>query len=212
MDINKNTLPELTILIIMTLLCCGCPKPCPMGTDYDFQAYMTISPGKGSFEVGDTIFFNSIVSSKMNDLHSDRLIPFDGALNFGTTLRIGRLKYTSDTIIDAVQSFEYYPILGKLYTNSKLAPNRVKQLLYIEQNDNYILEFGLITKDTGVYVVSIGNAINVTLKKKNDCERANIEITFGNEDKHLNYLQALYYKDQPITEADKTHVYCFVVK
>lgn len=212
MDIKKNKAHKFVFLIAITLLCYGCPSPCPMTANYNFHASMSVFPGRDSLEQGDTIFFKSLVSAKMHNLLNDSLIRFDGALNFGATLRIGRLKYTSDTIIDAVNSFLYQPIVGRIYTVSKLAPNRVKQLLYEEQNNYYVLRFGLITKDTGTYVVSISDAINVTRNKKNNCERANIKITIQNEDKHLNYLRDLYYKGQPIAEVDKTHSYCFVVK
>lgn len=211
MDTKKKIIYYAVLLIGITIMCNRCRHPCPMEVSYNFNASLDIRSGREYVRIGDTIFFESIVPSEMRNTSDNALINFSGSKNFGSTLRIGRLVHDSATIIDAVAWFDYYPIEGKIFTSNNNAPDRVKQLLYNEKDDSFILKFGLIPKDTGIFLVAVSDAINVT-RNKGKCERANIEITITNRNKHLDYLQDLYYQDHPMAETDKTHAYCFVVK
>jgi hypothetical protein len=187
----------------------NCHKICGDQVNYSFEKEGYFTPATDSILLGDTLFFYASDSTVFKDTYTNQLIQFSGATNFGSTLGIGELIFGSDTIFGAVNHFDIIPLEGKIYSDNKHLPHKIKQLLYFEKNGHYLLSFGLIPKNKGVYVLTLSDAVNVF---KPECERANIASHLQNNDHHLKYLQDLYYKNKPMAEIDKRAAYCFVVK
>jgi hypothetical protein len=186
----------------------SCHRICRDQINYVFQQTASFSPESDTISIGDTLFFHSSNSTVFTDIYSNQSIQFNGAINFGSALGIGGLVLGSDSIWGVVDHFDVVPLEGKIYSDNKLLPSKVKQLLYAERDGNYTLSFGLIPKIKGVYVLTLSDGIIF----KPECKRANVVFTLLNNDHHLNYLQEMYYKKQAMPEIDKRSDYCFVVK
>jgi len=203
---------NIVIIIILILTGCffinsGCHKPC-VPNHYNFQIDSTsIKPAKDSITIGDTLFFESITSTSMTNKSDRKLINYSGADNLGSVLGIGELVGLNQ-IGDAVNYFSYIPIQGKIYTDNQLSPNRVKQIIFIEENGSYNLRFAIIPQKKGIYVLTIADMPDVVRK----CDRSVISMNFNlSLNNHLRYLKDIYYGGGQINPLDSTHAYCFKV-
>lgn len=189
----------------------GCPGEC-ISPIHRFEVTAQISPKTDSLAIGDTLWIESTASTTMRDLRSGQDVDFDNAANFGSTIRVAELQFKSDTLIDAVNRFTILTLLGKAYTIAKLKPARVLQFEYAQIGKQYQLRLGLICRQKGVFGLFISDAASVYQRNKSVCEGASILIKVSNTDKHLHYLQDLYFKTQPVEEAVKQTSYCFLVQ
>lgn len=189
----------------------GCPGEC-ISTTYSFQATALVSPQKEFLKVGDTLWVESSTSTTFHDASSGNDVDFSHAENVGSGLRISQLVADTNTLVDAVQDFDLTMIHGAVSPPHNLYPNRARDFLYEEKDGKYQFKVQMICRKQGIYNLAISSAANVYRKTSGSCGRADIFITFSNPDKHLHYLQELYYKDQPIDEISKTNCYGFVVQ
>ena len=188
----------------------GCPTEC-LEPAYQFSVTAHVRPETDSLFVGDTVWIESTASTTMRDRGSGQNITFGNAANFGSIIRMAVLDATSDTLIDAVSQFTSLPLEGRAYTVANAMPARALQFEYIQIKDQYRFRLALICRQKGVFALFIGNAVNVHQQGKSVCEGASINIGIDNNDKHLSYLQNLYYKSRPIEETEKQSAYCFSV-
>lgn len=200
----------LTLIVLLMIFFSNCRKRC-VEANYNFEIAAYFQPQDETVNVGDTLWITSESSAIMKDTNTNQLIDFSGATNLGTALGIGELLFTSDSIRGAVDAFDYITLAGDFYTDKDASPSKVKQVRYWEQNGNYLFKIGLIPKMKGIHSVSLADATNTIRKDETKCERTDIKITYGNENKHLDYLEEIYYKGEPIAAIDSTHVYCFKV-
>lgn len=189
----------------------GCPVEC-LSPQYRFGATVHISPEAEVLAVGDTVWIDSTTPTTMRDLQTGKDVAFANADNFGTAIRIAELRASSDTLLDAVNRFRYFALMGRAFTDPKLHPNRSLGCYYAQVGSEYRLRLGLVCQRAGIYGLFISSAVNVTQQGKTVCDGANIGLSFDNADKHLSYLQNLYYKSQPMEPGAIPSSYCFVVR
>ncbi len=189
----------------------GCPLEC-LSPQYRFSATAHISPEAEVLAVGDTVWIDSATPTTMRDLQTGKDVAFANADNFGTAIRIAELRASSDTQLDAVNRFRYFAVAGRAFTDPKLHPAGVLQCQYAQVGNQYKLRLGMVCQQKGVFGWFISSAVNVTQRGKSVCEGASIGLSFDNADKHLSYLQDLYYKSQPMEPGAVPSSYCFVVR
>ena len=198
---------NIAALSAYLLINSACHKLC-VANHYIFNIdNCIIQPDKDNINVGDTLFFTSITSTTMVNQSDGRSINYSSADNLGSVLGVAELIGTNSSN-DAVNSFLYIPMKGRIYTDPTLSPNRVKQLNYIEESGYYKLSFAVVAQRKGVYGLSIADMPDVV----RNCDRSVIAMKISeNVDSHLHYLRDIYYGGGPINSLDSTHAYCFKV-
>ncbi len=208
MGIKINTFINIILILIGNcFINSGCHKLC-VPNYYNFHIDSTvIKPTQDSIVIGDTLFFESTTSTRMINESDGKLVDYSGADNLGSVLGVGELLGLSQ-IGDAVNYFSYLPIKGQIYTDNHLSPNRVKQILFAEENDSYKLSFAIVPQKKGIYALSIADMPDVVRK----CDRSVISMKFSpNINNHLHYLKDIYYGGGAVDPLDSTHSYCFKV-
>ena len=94
-----------------------------------------------SIQIGDTIYLTSTFNAKLVDLQTSAIVDYSGSVGIGNTLSITQFSKTDTTGSDAVFNFNYLSFDGKIYNDRSIArPDGVQQLLYKENNGQYILK------------------------------------------------------------------------
>ena len=208
--IIKQIISNLLIGILLIALpyFLGCKKKC-IKNHYNFNGTGIFSPEKDSIEIRDTVWFNSIIPEKSLDLNSNQIIDYSGASNFRTDINFD-VASLADILNGAVDSFTFISNKGAVNTNP-LTPQSSKTVSYMEENGNYQLSFGIVATKKGNYIITV---IDIENSKKN-CSDVYLTLTVNNADKHLYYLQAVYFPGSPwgnsIPPIIETHSYCFKV-
>ncbi|MEP7229636.1 MAG: hypothetical protein ABI691_05260 [Ginsengibacter sp.] len=205
---TKRVLLVICSLIGLFLIFFGCRKPCTKN-HYDFNGTSVFSPEKDGINIGDTIWFNSIISIKNLDTKSNQIIDYSGASNVSTQINFNTANSTDPTI-GSIDSFKFIKGKGEISINTNF-PQASMAVTYVEEKDNYLLSFGIIAIKKGVYVITEVDLEN-SYKK---CSDAYVTITLNNINKHQHYLDSTYYPNSPygntIPLIVQTHSYCFKV-
>ena len=172
---------------------------------YDFQIGETITPDKDSVHIGDTIFLKVLTSSTLSDLHSGQLIDYSNTSNLGNVVTI--LKFTNSQTRGAINDFDLTFIKGREV--KAIDPLSQKDVLFNEEDGFYKFNLSFIPKDTGRYVLTIGDAANV-YRKNDKCTKANFNIDFEGTNQHF-YLLNIWRPDLTLDDNGKRHVYYFKV-
>ncbi|MBS1947981.1 MAG: hypothetical protein JST47_09460 [Bacteroidetes bacterium] len=206
----KNIQVLATLFLFAIYGCNSCKSLCVSGkTEYFFNAgTANFYPDKDSIKVGDTLWFTSIIPKRMRPIQNSQpvgdSIDFSGASDMTTDLALtSPLGIGSQT--GAVDSFFIVPIKGNLQPNS-LIPHSAKNVHFIEENNDYFLSLFLVAQKKGIYFADIADIFQA----KKNCEVASIGIHIIDADKHLHYLQDIYYGGRPIAPID-SNSYCFKV-
>lgn len=146
----------------------------------------------------------------MNNLYTNQIVDYSGAINFGTAIGYGQLL--GGTVLDpggkaAADSFENVLIKGK--PDQSLKPDQVRSFLFAEENGMYVFKLGIVPKAKGLYTIAPGNAVNV-YTNKNKCDKANFSLTFKSTSQHL-YLYEQSRPGYTPSQYEQTHMYCFKV-
>jgi hypothetical protein len=177
---------------------------------YSFEANYSIHPDVDSVRIGDTVWLELKASTKLNNLYTNQIVDYSGAVNFGTA--IGYLKLVGGDLLNpgsvaAADSFENILIKGK--SEQSLNPAQVRNFLFTEENGMYVFKLGMVSKAKGLFAIGPGNAVNV-YTNTNKCNKANFTLTFKNTDQHL-YLYEQSRPGYTPSEYEKTHMYCLKV-
>lgn len=175
-------------------------------TVYSFQISENVTPDKDSIQIGDTIFLNVNVPTKLNDLQSGNLVDYSNAGNLGNVVSLLRFLPANE-YRGAISNFNLI-ILKGTEVNS-IDPLSQKDVLFGEENGFYKFSMAVIPKDTGRYVLTIGNAANV-YRKNDKCTKASFTIDFQSTNQHFYFLQ-LWRPDLILDEKGKKKVYYFKV-
>ncbi len=180
-------------------------------TKFTFQTSIRAYPDKDSIRVGDTVWLESNIPVSLNDISTKNLIDYSGASNLGTVISLDR--FTGGSISDpgttyAANEFKYVLLKGKIVENNIL-PDRIKEYLFIEANNQYSLKVGIVAQKKGVYILGVDNSKNV-FRSTDKCTKASYFINFINTKQHLY----LYQNNRPgykIEGLELTNTYCFKV-
>jgi hypothetical protein len=174
-------------------------------TVYNFQIPETLFPDKDSIRVDDTLYLKVDASSMVTDLQSGNLIDYSNTSNLGNVITI--LKFSGNETLGAINDFNLNILNGSKVGAIDQASE--EEVLFSEKNNNYMFLISAIPKDTGRYVITIGDAANV-YRKNDQCTKANFAINFSQTDQHF-YLLNKWRPDLTLDNNGKRHVYYFKV-
>ena len=205
----KNNFCFLAILVFisMTATFSTCKKGglgCA-NTVYNFQIPETITPDNDSVHIGDTLFLKVLTSSNISDLQTGRIIDYSNTSNLGNVVTI--LKFINNQTPGAISDFNLTILNGTKV--GSIDPTSEQEFSFAERNGNYNFLLSIVPKDTGRYVITIGDAANV-YRKNDKCVKANFMINFEQTNQHF-YLLREWRPDLILDENGKRHVYYFKV-
>jgi hypothetical protein len=206
----------LTIGILLFIAMTSTFSTCKKGglgcanTIYNFQISAKAFPDKDSIRINDTLWIEINTPVSLTELASGNIVNYGGASNLGMALSFD--LFTGGSIDDpgssfAANNFDYYLETGNHVNNP--FTERIREYLFIEENNKYHFKLGIIPKQLGTYTVAISNATNV-YRKNDKCTKAAFEIDFANTNQHLYF----YQNNRPgyeISDYEKKHMYCFKV-
>ncbi|MBD3750709.1 MAG: hypothetical protein IE931_14575 [Sphingobacteriales bacterium] len=170
----------LIIVLTMTFSTCrkgglGCAN-----TVYNFQIAAKIRPNLDSIHIGDTIWIELNTSTNLTDVVSNKIINYSGAKNLGTLIGFGDYSILNNPVPSA-NNFTTILIKGKEINN----PNKlqVREYLFEEQNDRYILKLGIIANKKGIFGIGLSNAQNV-YRASDECSKAFFNIILQDTRQH----------------------------
>ncbi|HWY36349.1 MAG TPA: hypothetical protein VNX68_17020 [Nitrosopumilaceae archaeon] len=184
-----------------------CHKPCHE-PNYTFSVTDTIYPGNDSISIGDTLILGCSFSKNLKSTGIQGLVNFANAANLGTNLIISDINAFTGSR-GAVDSFTYFNVFGRIYSDPNLNPQNVKQLSFYESDTTYQLKVGLIPSKKGMYILTIPDIPKVYRKGSVDCGVGYFAILNVNINKHLYLFEN---KWGALSEYDSVHSYCFTVK
>lgn len=212
MGIKLNwIIASIGFYVIITSNSCGKKGVDCSNITYTFQAAVKAYPDKDSIGIGDTVWLESNIPVSLNDISTKKQIDYSGANNLGTVVSLDR--FTGGSIADpgtiyAANEFKYVLLKGKIVEN-KILPDRIKEYLFIESNNQYSLKVGIVAQKKGIYILGFGNSKNV-YRYSDKCTKAQYLINFENTKQHLY----LYQNNRPgykIEGLELTNTYCFKV-
>lgn len=210
-----TSISRVLILVILSFITIfsTCKKGglCGDNNTYTFENnYATASPNNDSVLIGDTIWIEINIPSKLRDINTNQIVDFSNAVSIGNSFGVGEFiggSISDPGTIGAVNNFSYITIKGHLINDNIL--NERIQFSFNKINDSFYLKVGVIPKITGAYYVGISDDAGVY--RKNDvCTKATFDFQFANTNQHLY----LYQNNRPgyiISDYEKAHLYCFKV-
>lgn len=179
-------------------------------TTYSFEAFYKAYPALDSIRIRDTLWIELNTSVQLNDLIQNQTIVYSDAENFGTA--IGYVLITGGDLLNpgvtpAANNFDNVLIKGMQLQS--INPIQVREFLFVEENGSYNFKLGIVPKEKGLFMISVGNSTNV-YTAKNKCDKANFSLTFKDTNQHLY----LYEQSRPgyvLTSSDRGHLYVFKV-
>jgi hypothetical protein len=210
-DFKKNPFYILLIVSSFLLLFATCKKnrsEC-IGNSYSLREKWNIYSQKDSINIGDTLIFSSLFSNHPFDYNSNVNVDFSGGALVGTPFDLRIVKGFND-LRPAIDSFSFFLLDGR-YKDNDLKPNQIKDIFWLESNNNYSIKIRLIANKKGDYVFTLPDAIG-KLSKVNDCQSgAGIFLT-NNNSKNNAYLLLPYYSLPAVPSNDSAHIFCIRVK
>ena len=158
---------------------------------YSFQIGIKAYPDKDSIRIGDTIWIEINTPTQLKDIQSGRIINYSEAENLGSGISLAEL-IEKDSIKDAANDFSY--ILKKGISVDNPLINKVREFVFVEENNAFLFKIGVVPKKRGIYKMFVSNAANV-YRKNDKCTKASFEINFENTNQHLyfNKIVLPYY-------------------
>ncbi|MEO5907689.1 MAG: hypothetical protein ABIR50_03730 [Ginsengibacter sp.] len=205
---NKIFTAAILLIIAMASIFSTCKKGglgCA-NTVYNFQIFENVTPDKDSIHIKDTIFLKVNAPNQLSDLESGSKIDYSNASNLGNVVTLLRFL-PANTVQGGMNNFKL--ILLKGTEVNAVDPLSQKDFLFAEENGYYKFNLAIIPKDTGKYVLTIGNAANV-FRRNDPCSKAGFSINFEATDQHF-YLLNLWRPDLILDDQGKTKVYYFKV-
>lgn len=180
---------------------------------YTFLASIQAYPDLDSIHIGDTIWFESTIPTQLTDKATNQVIDYSKAENLGGDMGfvkfIGGGNINNPGVEPAADDFDYFIKIGNVLANPVL-PAQNRNYGFSEVNNQYKFMLGVIPKQTGVFIMGMGDIANV-FRKSDKCTKAFFGISFVNTNQHLSFIE----QNRPgyiLSEYDKAHSYCIKIK
>jgi hypothetical protein len=194
----------IILMMASSILFTACPKEC-ISTTHAFECKVKYMPSDSLIKIGDTLWINSSFSCQgLLNTVIQKQEDYCGAI-INSTFGVVTLKGDLNPAID---SFDFVNRKGQIITDPSINPNKIKQLYFANDNNQYELMVGIIAKKRGRYYCSVSEAI--ATRKNSGCEKATFNISIENTIKNLQMVTNFVGRD--ITEYERSHGYCFEVK
>lgn len=139
-------------------------------------------------------------------MQSGNKIDYSNAGNLGNVVTLLRFLPANESS-GAINNFRLNVLKGTEVGAIDLLSQ--KEFLFAEENGFYKFNLAIIPKDTGRYVLTIGDAANV-FRKNDKCTKASFTINFESTNQHF-YLLHLWRPDLILDDQGKAKVYYFKV-
>ena len=195
-------------LLYLTMVYGNCSKnTLCLGTNngYSFGMDSRLFPNLDSISISDTLWLEIRSSVIMRDYQSGQMINYSNAANLGTVVALIELLGNSN-FRGAFNDFNLQLKNGVSVPNS-IDPTRLKEYLFEEVNNEYILLLGVIPQKTGIFRIGFENAANV-YRRNEGCIKSGFSFAIKNTNCHAYYNNLNFN----ITNTDSTRLYCFKVK
>ena len=182
-------LSYFALAICYLLLLNSCGKKFCANTTFNFKGSVKAYPDKDSIHINDTIWIELTTPTKLKDLTTGQIIDYSGAGNFGAAITFVRLNggtISNPDVIPAANDFNLVIKEGSPVNNPQL--DFVREFLFIEKNNQYKFNVGIIPKKLGLYGLGVSNAANV-YRNSDPCTKASFEMPFENTNQHLYLLE-----------------------
>lgn len=212
MHIIINIKKLLLIAAIPFLFSASCKKnkskPCPNGDIYSFSVTSDFTQQKQVYNIGDTIFFNSILSKNLIDKLTNQNIDYSNSVGIYGNVKAIYMDTLTHTISDSMLCFQPISIIGT-FDFIQNNQNRGLNILYLQSNNDYKSKVAFICKSKGLFYLGVTNLGSQGIIGK-DCTNAGFDMTVTNSNKNFNLFQyALGYTPDLLLQKS---IYCFRVQ
>ena len=180
---------------------------------YTFSATIQAYPDLDSIHIGDTIWFALTIPTQLTDKVTNKVIDYSNAENLGGDMGFGKFNGVGNVndpgVIPAADDFDYSIKIGNALANPVL-PAQNRNYSFNEANNQYKFLLGVTPKQTGVFIMGMGDIANV-FRKSDKCTKAFFGVSFVNTNQHLYFIKQ-NRTGYILSEFDKTHSYCVKVK
>lgn len=147
---------------------------------YNFNINVIAYPDNAKLSVGDTIWLEINSPKDFIDLPSNVKINYANAANLGSAIGFGEF-IGKDSVLEAANFFDYILKQGIKVNNP--STSKIREYLFIEDQDKYLFRLGIIPKKPGIFGIGFSNAANV-YRKNDKCTKAGFLINFKNTKQH----------------------------
>lgn len=212
MNIIINLKKVLLITAIPFLISASCnkedTKPCLGGNIYNFSVTSEFTSQREIYNIGDTIFLNSLFSKTLIDNISNQNINYSNSVGIGGTIRGVYMDTVSRDIRYNLSAFTLVNFIGT-YTFISNNQNDGLKMLYNESTNNYEIKIGFKCLQRGLFYLVMNDLASNGLIGKN-CSNAGFGMTVTNSNKNINLFQyALGYTPDALLQKN---IYCFSVQ
>ncbi|MEP7229638.1 MAG: hypothetical protein ABI691_05270 [Ginsengibacter sp.] len=166
--------------IAITTTFSTCKKGGCANTVYNFEIGVKAYPDRDSIHIGDTLWVEINAPTTFTDLVSNNDVNYAGAANLGSAIGFGEF-IGRDSVRESANSFEYLLIKG--YNVNNPFVSKIREYLFMEQNNFYLFKLGIIPKEKGIFGIGFSNAANV-FRANDGCTKARFNIFFQNTHQH----------------------------
>jgi hypothetical protein len=171
----------LLLIVISVFVHATCTKRIDCTKSYSFELGIKAIPNQEIVNIGDTIWFSINDSNYLKDLFTAEIVNYRSAANL--SVPIGFLEVlAADNHVEAANRFEYIIRKGSLVSNYR--PNLIREIAFIESNNRYQIEVGVIPKTSGTFRVIFSNAANV-YTNSDGCQKSKFNFVFKDTDQHF---------------------------
>ncbi len=173
------------------LLATACGKnnttPC-RNIAYAFEVTCNYNPEKEVYNVGDTIFIESIIPKTLTSLlNSSTVVDYSNSTGVGGDLGVGYMDTITRQPIPGKDSFQFVSIIGN-FQERPGNQNGGINIMFLETSQNYHFKGGIICKKKGIYGFGVSDLYSNGLRGKN-CTNASFVMKVTNANKHLHLHQ-----------------------
>lgn len=182
-------------------------KPC-RDARYSFNVTSEFYPQKEIYNVGDTIFLNSIIPKNLIDLISNQQIDYSNSLGISGNFNTLKMDTINKLAIEGLNNFKVVNLTGSSTVISN-SPNLGINIFFSESANAYNAKFGLKLESKGLFYIGVTDLSSQGLRGQ-DCTNAGFNMTVTNSNKNLHLFQyALGYAPDAMLAKN---IFCFRVK
>jgi len=183
-------------------------KPCANTSPYSFNVTSDFSPQREVYNIGDTIFLNSLFPKTLLDNISNQNIDYSNSVSIAGNFNTIYMDTVNHTMQESLNRFSVSVIKGQQspITNS---PNLGINIFYSETPTSYQFQMSIKLLAKGLFYIGVTNLSSQGLAGKN-CTNAGFDMTVTNSNKNINLFQyALGYTPDALLQKS---IYCFRVQ
>jgi len=194
----------LMFCLLASVVACSCEKDknCDFDGAYQFEIPATLSPALDTFQVGDTIHFSSRFSDEVFELKTSQTYSLKSFDFYPITYvyRIDTNISSSGMLLKSLDSFT--SLINPKFDYAEFIFNDGSTVLtgtYLYEQNEYVLEFDLITLKEGLYTLQHGSRLATQEGQTfpNKCKDSRIEAIVNLNNNSSNNIDLLLQSPDP---------------